>query len=137
MKEKNKRNFFAYAYFVLRLEDLGLLTGAWRWEYGDKAFVAVPVGGRRRGGYISAAGRKDARCIIRLLHGRAGFPSLRLSFCRIHGTLVRWGDSAPVQPNKGASERDRLRWIIKSGRYYGYSDKAILDLLLRYKGGPV
>ncbi|MFI1221189.1 DUF6302 family protein [Streptomyces goshikiensis] len=83
--------------------------------------LAVPVGGPRRGGYMSfdllslAIGARD------LLTNRPGFPDLRVRWSPYRDTChtVEWGDPAP-----GWWEDDAV-----FGRFYGYSESAITSFV--------
>jgi hypothetical protein len=77
-----------YQYFMDRLDDPGLLARAVVTEDGD---LAVPVGGKRLGGYVSTATRAAARHLIRDLATRPGdFPRPRLN-PEADGWVVEWG----------------------------------------------
>ncbi|MFF5019108.1 DUF6302 family protein [Streptomyces sp. NPDC001165] len=79
-------------------------------------YLAVPVGGQRHGGSISAADRATARSLRDALTGRPGFPQVRVrwSTCPSVCHVVEWGDKSPD------IDDDTVR-----GRFYGYSDRAI------------
>ena len=78
--------------------------------------LAVPIGGKRRGGYVALATLRWCRDAVSQLKSKPGFPHLRIvkgSRTVMHN--VRWGES---EPDDGASETE---W----GRFYGYSEQAI------------
>lgn len=64
-----------YRFYLDRLDDPGLLARAVVAEDGD---LAVPVGGKRHGGYIQVDSRAAGRRLVRRLSERpAGFPDAR------------------------------------------------------------
>jgi hypothetical protein len=84
--------------------------------------LAVPVGGQRRGGYISLS---DSAAVIPLrdaLIGRPGFPHVRVHWSRFRSVchVVAWGE----QPPATCEDDDRV-W----GAHYGYSEQAIQNFL--------
>ena len=105
-------------YFQERLEDVSLLDRAVTIECdGTAADLAVPVGGKRRGGWIALKSLRLCRDAIRQLRGREGFPNLRIQCTgAVPEYLVWWGDEMP----DGVAER---------GRFFGYSEKAIQKYL--------
>jgi len=118
-----------YPYFAERLEDHSLLEKALAIHYGNLFFLAVPVGGRRRGGWVPTPDRACARRVVAFLSDKGGFPNPRVKFEPGYAPKVQWGDRKPRQPGK-LTEYAVVCWQIKLGKYYGYSDKAILDFIL-------
>ncbi|MEU7205482.1 DUF6302 family protein [Streptomyces sp. NPDC045470] len=113
-----------YSFFQHRLADPALLRRSLGLHIHTGAALAVPVGGCRRGGYLSSC---CLRCGWRLrdaLKGRDGFPRVRLAWPLYPGTrhLVRWGERVPASWNAAVI-----------GRFYGYSESAIAA----YLGAPV
>ncbi|MEU7228898.1 DUF6302 family protein [Streptomyces chrestomyceticus] len=105
-------------YFRDRLADAALLDNAVALEVPPPPFLlAVPVGGRRRGGYASYGLVSMAVAAHDLLTGRDGFPDLRIRWSPDSDTchVVEWGDPVP------------LWWQddVVAGRFYGYSEAAI------------
>jgi hypothetical protein len=86
-------------------ENIELQEDLYRWN-----LLAVPVGGRRRGGYVPVADAAEAQRVIDVLKNKPGFPDLR---CGVDEDCVEWGEPKP----KGDH--------VSLGRYYGYSDAAI------------
>ncbi|MFH8359588.1 DUF6302 family protein [Streptomyces anulatus] len=90
--------------------------------------LAVPVGGPRRGGYMSfdlltlAIGTRD------LLTHQPGFPDLRIRWSPYRNTChtVEWGDLAPEW-----WEND-----VVFGRFYGYSEAAIAAFVRQHPQTP-
>ena len=100
-----------YQYFRDRLEDSSLLDRAVVTEDND---LAVPVGGKRRGGYVGADTRAAAGRLSRQLATRPDeFPGVRL-YRGGPGWLVEWG------PELDWRDDDEV-----AGRHFGYSDAAI------------
>ena len=101
-----------YRYFMDRLDDPSLLARAVVTEDND---LAVPVGGKRRGGYCGATIRAVGRSLVRQLRERPDeFPAVRLIYLDGCGWLVEWG---PELDWRGDDE--------VAGRYFGYSEAAI------------
>ena len=102
-----------YRYFMDRLDEPGLLDRAIVTEDND---LAVPVGGKRLGGYCGAISRAVARRTVRQLAARPeDFPGARYFYGEGCGWLVEWGPE--------------FDWCddVTAGRYFGYSDAAIED----------
>jgi len=112
---------YELAYFKARLDDPSLLDRAIQVE----GMLAVPIGGRRRGGYLSVADAQMSERAIARLAGITGFPNLRYEYeqdddgAEYH--LVRWGDAPPHEPNLNAL----IEFELEEGQFYGYSDRAI------------
>ncbi|AZK97103.1 MULTISPECIES: DUF6302 family protein [Streptomyces] len=105
-----------YAYFRDRLSDPTLLARAVT-LYGRRGeWLAVPVGGVRRGGFVSCPDVVLAVDVRALLMGRGGFPGVRMRWSEDRDTChtVVWGERAP-----GVDDDEVL------GRFYGYSEDAI------------
>lgn len=99
-----------------RLHDDELLAEAIVVVVGWIRYLAVPVGGQRRGGYISVTDPVWARRLAEALLGREGFPDVRVQWSEHPSVLhvVEWGDVAPD------SVDDAVR-----GHFYGYSTEAV------------
>jgi hypothetical protein len=100
---------------------------------------AVPVGGWRRGGFVCVDGEEGAAVAIALLAGIPGFPNVRavLSHDPEVADNVRWGDDEPSVPQ--SDDASDLEWAcseMAAGRFYGYSEKAIRDFLVKQWGSP-
>ncbi|MGW6235403.1 DUF6302 family protein [Streptomyces sp. NPDC055094] len=104
-----------------RLADLDLLEQAVAVRVGEtngavRYRLAVPVGGSRRGGYLTVAVYAEALATLSVLDGRAGFPSVRVRgtvTARDSRRTIMWGEDPPTT---GAV----ARW-----QFYGYSAEAI------------
>ena len=106
-----------YRFYMDRLDDPGLLDRAVITEDGD---LAVPVGGKRLGGYVSTDTRAAARRLVRQLAGRPDeFPAARL----VPGYywLVEWGPELDWRGNDDDIPED----YVAAGRYFGFSEAAI------------
>jgi hypothetical protein len=105
-----------YRFFMDRLEDPGLLDRAIVTEDGD---LAVPVGGKRLGGYVVTYTRAAARRLIRQMAARpAEFPGIRL-----YGGgdwLIEWGPELDWRENDEHPED-----YVAAGRYFGFSEAAV------------
>ncbi|MGW7294900.1 DUF6302 family protein [Streptomyces xiamenensis] len=109
------------SYFRARLADLWLLERSVAVQVlpGGRPELVVPVGGHRRGGYLSYPDLEDARVVAEALAGHpvcGGLPGLRVERSRWADTChtVRWGNA----PNLAED-------IVAEGRFYGYSPAAI------------
>lgn len=101
-----------YRFYRDRLDDPGLLDRAVVTEDND---LAVPVGGKRRGGYVGTDSRAAGARLVRHLAGRPGdFPAARYNFVRGVGWLVEWGP-----------ELDWRGGDAVAGRHFGYSEAVI------------
>ena len=105
-----------YRFYMDRLDDPGLLDRAVITEDGD---LAVPVGGKRCGGYVSVDSKAAGRHLIRQLATRPGeFPDLRL-VC-YYPWVVEWGPELDWRGNDEHPED-----YAAAGRYFGYSEAAV------------
>ncbi|MER5929732.1 DUF6302 family protein [Streptomyces sp. NPDC002054] len=112
---------YDYEYFRSRLAEPALLADAVAVRVFRAPLLAVPVGGPRRGGYMSfdlLTLATAARC---LLTDQPGFPDLRVRWSPYRDTChtVEWGDPAPEW-----WEDDAV-----FGRFYGYSESAITSFV--------
>ena len=106
-----------YRFYLDRLDDPGLLDRAVITEDGD---LAVPVGGRRLGGYVGVDTRAAGARLVRQLAARpAEFPDARL--LRGDGWLVEWGPELDWRGNDGDIPED----YVAAGRYFGFSEAAV------------
>jgi hypothetical protein len=110
-----------------RLADVSLLDHAVRvlCSNGEEE-IAVPVGGKRRGGYITFDTLKSCGEAVKQLKDKPGFPNLRIIRARPY--CVDWGDP---QPEQFGTQADIDR---KLGRYFGYKESAI-DYFVSLQGG--
>ncbi len=94
------------------------------------------MGGKRRGGFISLATADSAETAIAILSGRAGFPNPRYEYSSYPADefddadeyhIVLWGDDPPElpEPVDDASDDQLREYDVATGRFYGYSEKAI------------
>jgi hypothetical protein len=105
-----------YRFYRDRLDDPGLLGRAIVTEDGD---LAVPVGGKRRGGYIQVNTRVAGTRLVRQMAARPDeFPAARLY--RGDGWIVEWG---PELDWRGDDEHPED--YAAAGRYFGYSEAAV------------
>jgi hypothetical protein len=111
-----------WLYFADRLEDPSLLEGAVRIMHDGQPGVelAVPIGGKRRGGFVALIGVHECDAAVRQLEGKPGFPALRIvrGGHRSGYWELQWGDPEP----KGA---------VNLGRHFGYSEQAIQKFVER------
>lgn len=108
---------YDYEYFRSRLAEPALLADAVAVRVFRAPLLAVPVGGSRRGGFMSFDLLTLAMATLVLLAEQPGFPHLRVRWSPFRDTChtVEWGDPAPEW-----WEDDAV-----SGRFYGYSEEAI------------
>lgn len=79
-------------------------------------YLAVPVGGQRRGGYISADNRTTTHLVRNALAGHPGFPRVRVHWSTHRSAchVIEWGEDVPP------GDDDTVR-----GQFYGYTAEAI------------
>ncbi|ESQ05646.1 hypothetical protein B590_07855 [Streptomyces sp. PVA_94-07] len=119
---------YDYAHFRSRLAEPALLTDAVAVRVFRAPLLAVPVGGPRRGGYMSFDLLTHATETHVLLAEHPGFPRLRVRSSPYRDTChtVEWGDAAPDW-----REDDAV-----FGRFYGYSEAAIAAFTRRHHQTP-
>ncbi|MFF9016125.1 DUF6302 family protein [Streptomyces sp. NPDC014870] len=119
---------YDYEHFRSRLAEPALLADAVAVRVFRAPLLAVPVGGPRRGGYMSFDLLTHARATHVLLTEQTGFPDLRVRWSPYRDTChtVEWGDSAPEW-----WENDAV-----FGRFYGYSEAAIAAFMQRHHKTP-
>lgn len=112
-------------YYRRRLHDPALLEQALGIELLGRVVLAVPVGGRRQGGYITVSEIVTGVAVRKLLAGRDGFPDVRMLRSPYEDTChsVRWGALPPDGIEDG---------IVADGMFYGYSDEAIASHVRKY-----
>ena len=107
-----------YRFYLDRLDDPGLLDRAVITEDDD---LAVPVGGKRRGGYVGTNTRAEGRRLVRQLAARPDeFPAARLFYADGCGWLIEWGPELDWRES-GEHPED----YVAAGRYFGFSEAAI------------
>ncbi len=111
---------YDFEYYEQRLADSWLLQEAIAVRTLRMPFLAVPVGGSRRGGTYSVACICIALKVRDLLLSRAGFPHPRLSLSTdldSPAVFVEWGEKPPSLGECGDEQA--------LARFYGYSNAAI------------
>lgn len=108
---------YDFDYFASRLADPSLLEGAVGVCVHRAPLLAVPIGGTRRGGFLSFDLLILADKTRGLLDGLPGFPDVRVRPSPYRNTchVVEWGGQPPA-----CDYDDPAR-----GRFYGYSEAAI------------
>ncbi|WP_051853252.1 DUF6302 family protein [Streptomyces sp. NRRL S-146] len=114
------RTAYDFEFVALRLHDRHLLDSSVAVRVFRAPLLAVPVGGRRRGGCMDA-GLVDAALAIRhALLGISGFPNVRVRLAsppdEPHHWIVEWGERLPFR----ITDSDRVR-------FYGYTDHCIAE----------
>ncbi|MEU3862911.1 DUF6302 family protein [Streptomyces sp. NPDC028722] len=104
------------AYYRDRLEDPSLIDAGVVVVMGPERHLAVPIGGRRRGGCIPVPTIRSGLAVRRALVDRRGFPALRVRWSVYPDTchVVEWGEALPTTYD------DAVR-----GRFYGYTPRAV------------
>ncbi|MFJ6573700.1 DUF6302 family protein [Streptomyces sp. NPDC091292] len=109
---------YDYEFVASRLHDLDLLRESIAVRIYRVPLLAVPVGGRRRGGRMDVGRSVTLALAIRtVLLGHPGFPVPRIRLTRpanVDTWLVEWGAHAPDLPS-GHPERNR---------FFGYAEAA-------------
>ncbi|WND36426.1 DUF6302 family protein [Streptomyces sp. BB1-1-1] len=115
------RDAYDFDYFEQRISDTWLLDRSIAVRTLRMPFLAVPVGGTRRGGYYSVSCLCFGLKVRDLLLEQPGFPDLRVRWSPYNDTChtVEWGDAAP----------DWWEDDVVFGRFYGYSESAITSFV--------
>jgi len=113
--------------YAARLRDLWLLEFSIPVRDRNGWVLAVPIGGRRRGGFVSLRSGQDVEAAAGKLAGKAGFPNVRIEFSGSSDTghVVCWGEEAPGFREGPVSVEREVAESRARGEFYGYSDSAI------------
>jgi hypothetical protein len=119
-------------YYEDRLADWALLEISLNVPVDAKGRVhllAVPVGGSRRGGYLSVGSKASARRARTFLNGKPGFPNVRIEYSEWDDTchVVRWGDDPPGIDWNTATDDEVDQFQTDCGLFYGYSEDAVRE----------
>jgi hypothetical protein len=116
VRRPGKREEWETSWYRERLADPSLVDAAVAVVVDGVSYLAVPIGGERRGGYIPVRDATSVMLLRQALEGLDGFPAVRVRWSMHENTcdVVEWGDHAPDA--EGDAER---------GRFYGYSERAI------------
>jgi hypothetical protein len=115
-------------YFAARLEDPGLLLNA----VDVDGLLAVPVGGKRRGGFVNVEDQATALKALTELALHPGFPKARyVAGDDEVADAIAWGEEPPPVPSETASDDEWLDFDEETGRFYGYSESAIAAFMER------
>jgi hypothetical protein len=117
LRPPDARDEWEASWYRERLADPSLIAaGVVVVVAGRIGYLAVPVGGQRRGGYIPVGDAVDVPLLLQALDGRPGFPAVRVRWSTCESTchVVEWGDVPPD------TDDDAVR-----GRFYGYSERAM------------
>ncbi|AKN75677.1 hypothetical protein QR97_31505 [Streptomyces sp. PBH53] len=111
------RDEWEASWYRERLDDPALLDQAVVVVVGGSRHMVVPRGGRRRGGALSVGDVAVIWLLRDALAGLEGFPDVRVRWATHPDSChaIEWGDPVPN------TDDDRVR-----GRYFGYSDRAIV-----------
>lgn len=114
--EKEERDWYRQ-----RLADTKLLDSAIRLIVDRRRFhgIAVPVGGKRKGGEISCCSIRWAKQVYQQLKSVPGFPHLRIDYSPYRDAChtVVWGGLPPEGPKTTRA----------CGRFYGYREDVLLS----------
>ncbi|WP_439082032.1 DUF6302 family protein [Streptomyces sp. WL006] len=103
-------------YYRRRLHDPALLERALGVEMLGHVVLAVPVGGRRQGGYISVSEIVTGEAVRNLLAGREGFPDVR---------MLR----SPSSMSSGGGAPQRTEWQVSAVQLHaGRVDRSAGDV---------
>ena len=128
------------AWYAARLDDPWLLDFSIVVRRSDRHFLlAVPIGGRRRGGFVWLESAKDADQAAERLKGTAGFPNVRIDHSRERGAyqVVRWGENEPSITQRCDQAEAQIAQHRAAGEFFGYSDSAIRVFLLEQFGREI
>lgn len=139
MQRRRKASLFAIdrAWYATRLDDPWLLDFSIPLRTRDACFfLAVPVGGRRRGGLVPFDSPKSAEQAAERLRGTAGFPNVRIERSRKRGShhLIRWGEEQPTVTERDNQVEGKIAEHRSAGEFFGYSDSAIRAFLFEQFG---
>ncbi|MFC4035787.1 DUF6302 family protein [Streptomyces polygonati] len=89
---------YDYEHMANSLLDPELLAGAIAIRVFRAPLLAIPVGGRRRGGTLSVNSVPVGEAIAAVLSGLHGFPDVRLTVATepVGGYAVEWGEPLPA-----------------------------------------
>lgn len=114
------RTAYDYEFVAPRLHDRHLLDSSVAVRVFRAPLLAVPVGGRRRGGCMDAGPVEVALAIRHALSEIPGFPNVRIRLVSPPGEannwVVEWGERLPFR----ITESDRAR-------FYGGADHCITE----------
>jgi hypothetical protein len=135
MRRRKKASNLALdrAWYAARLDDPWLLDFSIVVRRSDRHFLlAAPIGGRRRGGFVSLKSPKDADQAADRLRGTAGFPNVRIERSQERGAyhVVRWGENEPSITQRCDQADAQIAQHRAAGEFFGYSDSAIRAFLL-------
>ncbi|MFJ8980448.1 DUF6302 family protein [Streptomyces sp. NPDC102282] len=121
---------YDFDYYEQRISDTWLLDKSVTVRTMRMPFLAVPVGGTRRGGYYLVSCLCFGLKVRDLLLAQADFPDLRLRWSPYPDTclVVEWGE----QPPSLWGDRDAATL----GRFYGYNEAAIAAFIRRHPQIP-
>jgi hypothetical protein len=139
MQRRKKASHLAVdrLWHAVRLFDLWLLDFSIPLRSGDEHFMlAVPVGGRRRSGFVSLPTPEYAEQAAERLKGNAGYPEIRIEHSRERGFqhIVRWGENEPSITQRFNQAEAQIAQHRATGELFGYSDSAIQAFLLEQFG---
>ncbi|MFE3473854.1 DUF6302 family protein [Streptomyces bacillaris] len=123
------RDAYDFEHYEQRISDTWLLEKSVAVRTMRMPFLAVPVGGMRRGGDYPVSCLCFGLKVRDLLLGQPGFPDLGVRWSLSPETcfVVEWGE----RPPKLGSGRDATTL----GRFYGYSEAAIAAFIQRQRHG--
>lgn len=122
------------SYFMERLADKSLLDNALvvHLQY-NVCELAVPTGGRRRGGAACVSFREEAKELQLALRGVAGFADPRIVPQRGIGPYwIEWGEPMELHVRYWHDYVAHVR----IGQHFGYSDVAINQFISKVKSDP-
>ncbi|MDL2075839.1 DUF6302 family protein [Streptomyces sp. GXMU-J15] len=124
------RDAYDFEHYQQRLTDAWLLEKSVAVRTLRMPFLAVPVGGTRRGGYYLVSCLCFGLKVRDLLLEHSGFPDLRVRWSPYPDTcfVVEWGERPPTL----WGDRDATTL----GRFYGYSEAAIAAFIGRHHHAP-
>ncbi len=110
-----------------RLDDITLLDSS---VWIDNS-LAIPVGGKRRGGYcICYCEHSDVH--LRRLSKLVGFPNVRfIPAGKDYCANIVWGKNRPKLP-KRYTNFTTAKYSIDNGRYFGYTEQSIYNHLVNF-----
>lgn len=122
VRPPDARDEWEVSWYRERLADPSLIAAGVVVVVGRIGWLAVPVGGQRRGGYLAVDRAEDVEPLRRALDGRPGFPAIRVQWSTRRDVchVIEWGEYTPGPDDD-----------VERGRFYGYSEAAVRAYLDR------
>lgn len=83
--------------------------------------AAVPIGGTRRGGFVTVRNARHGQQVMTALRGQDGFPCLRFVAPADPEVFeqVQWGEDPPIPPELDAPDEEWALFNARESLFYG------------------